>query len=84
MSESAATETETPVDFRTDPSRYRHWKLGIDGPIATLTMDVEETGGLRPGLSPEAELLRPWRRHRAARRTATDPVRAPATCARSC
>ena len=49
MSEPAATETEAPVDFRTDPSRYRHWKLEIDGPIATLTMDVEETGGLRPG-----------------------------------
>jgi benzoyl-CoA-dihydrodiol lyase len=47
--ESSAADTETPVDFRTDPSRYRHWKLGIDGPIATLTMDVDEAGGLRPG-----------------------------------
>jgi benzoyl-CoA-dihydrodiol lyase len=47
--ESAGAETETPVDFRTDPSRYRHWKLDIDGPIATLTMDVDEAGGLRPG-----------------------------------
>jgi benzoyl-CoA-dihydrodiol lyase len=47
--ESSPTDTETPVDFRTDPSRYRHWKLGIDGPIATLTMDVDEAGGLRPG-----------------------------------
>ena len=49
MSEHAATETEAPVDFRTDPSRYRHWKLAIDGPVATLTMDVDEAGGLRPG-----------------------------------
>src|SRR5437870_2761919 len=37
------------VDFRTDPSRYRHWKLAFDGPVATLAMDVQEDGGLRPG-----------------------------------
>jgi benzoyl-CoA-dihydrodiol lyase len=37
------------VDFRTDPSRYKHWKLSIDGPVATLAMDVREDGGLRPG-----------------------------------
>ena len=37
------------VDFRTDPSRYRHWKLAVDGDIATLTMDVAEDGGIRPG-----------------------------------
>ena len=37
------------VDFRTDPSRYRHWRLSFDGPVATLTMDVAEDGGLRPG-----------------------------------
>src|SRR2546426_2214430 len=39
----------TPIDFRIEPSRYRHWKLSIDGPVATLTMDVREDGGLRPG-----------------------------------
>jgi benzoyl-CoA-dihydrodiol lyase len=37
------------VDFRTDPSRYRHWKLSFDGPVATLAMDVREDGGLVPG-----------------------------------
>src|ERR1700760_4586671 len=37
------------VDFRTNPSRYRHWKLAVDGPVATLTMDVDEQGGLVPG-----------------------------------
>jgi benzoyl-CoA-dihydrodiol lyase len=37
------------VDFRTEPSRYKHWRLGIDGRIATLAMDVREDGGLRPG-----------------------------------
>ena len=37
------------VDYRTDASRYKHWKLSFDGPVATLTMDVAEDGGLRPG-----------------------------------
>jgi benzoyl-CoA-dihydrodiol lyase len=37
------------IDFQTDPSRYRHWRLGFDGPIATLTMDVDPAGGLMPG-----------------------------------
>src|ERR1019366_3009593 len=38
-----------PVDYQTDPSRYRHWKLSKDGHVATLTMDVSEDGGIRPG-----------------------------------
>src|SRR5579859_2875015 len=37
------------VSFQTDPSRYRHWRLAIDGPVATLAMDVAEDGGLRDG-----------------------------------
>jgi benzoyl-CoA-dihydrodiol lyase len=37
------------VDYRTDPSRYRHWKLTFEAPVATLTMDVAEDAGLRPG-----------------------------------
>jgi benzoyl-CoA-dihydrodiol lyase len=37
------------VDFRTEPSRYKHWRLGIEGRVATLAMDVREDGGLRPG-----------------------------------
>jgi benzoyl-CoA-dihydrodiol lyase len=37
-----------PVTFETHPSRYQHWKLAFDGPIATLSMDVREDGGLRP------------------------------------
>jgi benzoyl-CoA-dihydrodiol lyase len=40
---------EAAVDFRTDPSRYRHWKIAIDGRVATLAMDVREDGGLRAG-----------------------------------
>ncbi len=38
-----------PVRFETDPGRYRHWKLAFDGAIATLALDVDEDGGLRPG-----------------------------------
>jgi benzoyl-CoA-dihydrodiol lyase len=32
------------VDFRTAPSRYRHWKLSIDGAVAILALDVAEDG----------------------------------------
>src|SRR6201998_2102506 len=35
----------TFIDFQTEPSRYRHWKLVVDGDTATLTMDVDEDGG---------------------------------------
>ncbi|HTM25475.1 MAG TPA: 2,3-epoxybenzoyl-CoA dihydrolase [Vicinamibacterales bacterium] len=45
----AATQTAGPqVSFDTSPDRYRHWTLGIDGPIATLAMDVREDAGLSP------------------------------------
>jgi benzoyl-CoA-dihydrodiol lyase len=37
------------VDYQTDPGRYRHWRLECDGPLATLTMDVQEDAGVRPG-----------------------------------
>jgi benzoyl-CoA-dihydrodiol lyase len=37
------------IDFETNPSRYKHLKLAIDGPVATLTIDIQESGGLRPG-----------------------------------
>lgn len=39
----------TRIDYQTDPSRYRHWKLAVDGEVATLTMDVDEKGGLYEG-----------------------------------
>ncbi|TSE25251.1 Benzoyl-CoA-dihydrodiol lyase [Tepidimonas sediminis] len=41
--------TDPVVDYQTDPSRYRHVRLQVDGPIATLALDVDEDGGLRPG-----------------------------------
>ncbi|HEY3872527.1 MAG TPA: 2,3-epoxybenzoyl-CoA dihydrolase [Actinocrinis sp.] len=37
------------VEFRTCPARYRHWRMAFSGPVATLTMDVDEGAGLRPG-----------------------------------
>ncbi|HEY1363807.1 MAG TPA: 2,3-epoxybenzoyl-CoA dihydrolase [Xanthobacteraceae bacterium] len=37
------------IDFQTDPASYRHWKLGIEGDIATLTMDVDEKATLFEG-----------------------------------
>jgi len=37
------------IDFQTDPSRYKHWKLDVAGDVATLTMDVDENGGLFEG-----------------------------------
>ena len=40
---------EPEVSFDTDPGRYRHWKLAIDGTTATLSLDVAEDGGLVPG-----------------------------------
>jgi benzoyl-CoA-dihydrodiol lyase len=46
--EHAAVATE-PVRFETHPSRYIHWKLEVEGPVARLAMDVDEDRGLRPG-----------------------------------
>jgi benzoyl-CoA-dihydrodiol lyase len=37
------------ITYETDPSRYNHWKLGFDGPVATLTLDVAEDNPLVPG-----------------------------------
>jgi len=37
------------IDFRVSPERYRHWRVAIDAPVATLTLDVDEAGGLVPG-----------------------------------
>ena len=49
---SAVLETQpapAPVTYDTHPDRYQHWKLAFDGQVATLSMDVNEDGGLRPG-----------------------------------
>ena len=42
--------TQPPrVDYRTVPSRYHHWTLKFEGPVATLAADFDENAGLRPG-----------------------------------
>ncbi len=46
---SATTLPQEPLDFETHPDRYRHWKLAVEGDIATLTMAVQQDGGQRPG-----------------------------------
>ena len=37
------------VDYRTDPTQYRHWTLTVDGTVARLLLNVAEDGGIRPG-----------------------------------
>jgi len=41
--------TTPRVDYQTNPSQYKHWKLSFDGPVATLAADFDENAGLRPG-----------------------------------
>ena len=42
--------SQTPrVDYQTDPSRYKHWKLSFDGAVATLGADFDESAGIAPG-----------------------------------
>ncbi len=43
---ATATSKIGPLSFETHPSKYRHWKLTFDGPVATLSMDVQEDAGL--------------------------------------
>src|SRR5688500_12574038 len=38
-----------PVSFDTDPASYRHWKLDVDGQVATLRLDIDESAGIVPG-----------------------------------
>jgi len=40
---------EAAIDFDTNPDQYRHWALSVDGPVATLTLTVDPSGGLSPG-----------------------------------
>src|SRR3954471_3934085 len=55
MHHSASTWRQTmsdataPVEYQTSPSRYKHWKLQFEGPVATLVMAIDEDGGLREG-----------------------------------
>jgi len=49
MAQHEKTLMDTRIDFRTAPARYKHWKLAVEGRVATLTMDVREDGGIKPG-----------------------------------
>src|SRR5262249_44676585 len=48
LSSSLNERSISIITFEPHPSRYQHWKLAFDGPVATLLMDVREDGGLRP------------------------------------
>lgn len=45
----AGPSTTDTVNFQTQPSQYQHWRLSVEAPTATLTMDTQEDGGIRPG-----------------------------------
>ena len=45
----ALANGKTRIDFQTEPGRYRHWQLTVDGDVATLTMDVDEKAALFEG-----------------------------------
>ncbi|HEX6792229.1 MAG TPA: enoyl-CoA hydratase-related protein, partial [Casimicrobiaceae bacterium] len=49
MTIDAASAAARSVDYQSDPSRYRHLRVGYDGPVATLALDVDESGGIQPG-----------------------------------
>ena len=68
--------TPPPVDYRTDPSQYRHWKLARRG--RARPPDARHRRGRRhpPRLQAQAQQLRPRRRHRARRRAQPHPLRA--------
>ncbi len=46
------SQTASPapvVDYRIEPTQYKHWSLSVDGSVARLTLDIAEDGGIRPG-----------------------------------
>ncbi|MCX4165954.1 MULTISPECIES: 2,3-epoxybenzoyl-CoA dihydrolase [Paraburkholderia] len=49
IAETVAPLATQPVDYRTAPAQYRHWKLSFEGQVATLGMDIAEDGGIRDG-----------------------------------
>jgi len=43
------SDVPAPVDYETSPDRYKHWSMKFEGPVATLTMAIDEDAGLREG-----------------------------------
>jgi len=49
------------INFQTSPEQYKHWKLKVNGEIATLTMDVQEDATLAEGYKLNFSLIFPGR-----------------------
>jgi benzoyl-CoA-dihydrodiol lyase len=49
MTADTAASASPKVDYRTEPSKYKHWKLSVEGSVARLSLDIAEDGGIRPG-----------------------------------
>ncbi|WP_431109390.1 2,3-epoxybenzoyl-CoA dihydrolase [Variovorax paradoxus] len=49
MTESTTLQAPPRVDYRIEPTQYKHWKLSFDGAVARLVLDIAEDGGIRPG-----------------------------------
>src|SRR6476619_4179060 len=47
--EQATPEPRVLVTYDTHPDRYVHWRMSFDGAVATLSMDVNEEKGIKPG-----------------------------------
>jgi benzoyl-CoA-dihydrodiol lyase len=47
--QTIAGEERELVSFATEPARYRHWKLAVEGDVARLKLDIDEDGGIKPG-----------------------------------
>src|ERR1700730_12311912 len=48
-SKNEARRRRLMITFDTHPDRYKHWRLELDGVVATLVLDVAEDGGIKPG-----------------------------------
>src|SRR2546421_7813832 len=42
LSLSVGVGSPEMINFETSPEQYKHWKLSVDGAVATLSMDVQE------------------------------------------
>src|SRR5262249_49609885 len=49
QAERKLSNGKSRIDFQTEPAKYRHWKLSVDGEVATLLMDVDEKSTLFEG-----------------------------------
>ena len=49
MTETTTLQAPPRVDYRIEPTQYKHWKLSFEGSVARLVLDIAEDGGIRPG-----------------------------------